>query len=244
MRIDIITAFPEIFSPLETSIMGRAGKAGRVEFVLHPLRQFAINRYGQIDDSPFGGEAGMVLRPEPMLAAIDAAKSAQIPESKPHTIYMSPQGRTLNQERARELSKLSGLIILCGHYKGIDQRIIDAHVDEELSIGDYVLTGGELPAMVLIDTIVRLLPDVLHDRTSAETDSFFEPNRLGWPVYTRPEIFEGMAVPKVLLSGHHENIRRWRLRQSLLRTRRLRPDLFEKLQLTKEEQRLLAEDAD
>jgi tRNA (guanine37-N1)-methyltransferase len=247
MRIDVITLFPEVFTALDASIPGRARKTGALDLRCHPLRDFAINKHGQVDDVPFGGEAGMVLRPEPLKKALDrvlgdleAATSGK-PAAKPLIVLMSAQGRIFNQEKAKELAKVENLLIICGHYKGVDQRFCDAYVDEELSIGDYVLSGGEIPAMAVIDSVARLLPGVLGDKASAETDSFFTAHRLGWPVYTRPQDFEGKMVPEALVSGHHENIRRWRIKASLELTRRNRPDLFRLLQLTDEEKRILEE---
>lgn len=238
MRVDVITLFPEIFLALDASIPGRARKSGALDMHCHSLRDFAINRYGQVDDTPFGGEAGMVLRPEPLKGALDKVLG-ELGDKRPHVVHMAATGRIFTQERAKELAKIENLLIICGHYKGIDQRFCDAHVDEELSIGDYVLSGGEMPAMVVIDAIARLLPGVLGDPASAETDSFYLPNRLGWPVYTRPQVFEGKTVPDALLSGHHEKIRQWRIKASLELTRRNRPDLFRLLELTKEEKKLL-----
>jgi tRNA (guanine37-N1)-methyltransferase len=246
MRIDVITLFPEIFTALDVSIPGRARKAGALDLHCHNLRDFAINKYGQVDDTPFGGEAGMVLRPEPLKGALDQVlgdlgKSAAGGGTRPHVVHMAATGRIFSQERAKELAEMQNLLIICGHYKGVDQRFCDAYVDEELSIGDYVLSGGELPAMVVIDAIARLLPGVLGDKASAETDSFYLPNRLGWPVYTRPQVFEGKPVPEALLSGHHERIRKWRVKASLETTRRNRPELFRLLELSKEEKKLLEE---
>ena len=253
MRIDVITLFPEIFLALDASIPGRARKSGALELRCHNLRDFAINKYGQVDDMPFGGEAGMVLRPEPLKGALDkvlgelavsgiadgSTPTPASPAKRPHVVHMAATGRNFTQNRAKELAEMENLLIICGHYKGIDQRFCDAYVDEELSIGDYVLSGGELPAMVVIDAIARLLPGVLGDPASAETDSFYLPNRLGWPVYTRPQVFEGKAVPEALVSGHHENIRKWRTKASLELTRRNRPDLFGLLKLSDEEKKLL-----
>jgi tRNA (guanine37-N1)-methyltransferase len=244
MRIDVITLFPEMFASLDASIPGRARKQGALDLRTHPLRDFAINKYGQVDDMPFGGEAGMVLRPEPLKGAVDKVLGelgADGPAGgrRPHVLHMAATGRIFTQERAKELAEFENLLIICGHYKGIDQRFCDAYVDEELSIGDYVLSGGELPAMVVIDSIARLLPGVLGDPASAATDSFYLPNRLGWPVYTRPQVFEGKAVPEELVSGHHERIRKWRLKASLESTRRNRPDLFGLLELSDEERKLL-----
>ena len=237
MRIDVITLFPEMFAALDSTIPGRARKAEALNLKTHYLRDFAINKYGQVDDVPFGGEAGMVLRPEPLKGALDHV--VQELGAKPHTVHMSAQGKIFTQERAKELAKMENLLIICGHYKGIDQRFCDAYIDEELSIGEYIVSGGELPAMMVIDAIARLLPGVLGDLASAETDSFYLPNRLGWPVYTRPQEFEGRSVPEVLLSGHHENIRKWRIKAGLDLTRRNRPDLFGLLDLTEEEKRIL-----
>lgn len=244
MRIDVITLFPEMFAALDASIPGRARKQGALDLHTHQLRDFAVNRYGQVDDMPFGGEAGMVLRPEPLKGALDKVLGelgAGGPSGgkRPHVLHMAATGRIFTQERAKELAEIENLLIICGHYKGIDQRFCDAYVDEELSIGDYVLSGGELPAMVVIDSIARLLPGVLGDPASAATDSFYLPNRLGWPVYTRPQVFEGKAVPEELVSGHHERIRKWRLKASLESTRRNRPDLFGLLELSDEERKLL-----
>ena len=237
MRIDVITLFPEMFAALDATIPGRARKAEALLLKTHYLRDFGINKYGQVDDVPFGGEAGMVLRPEPLKGALDHVLKEL--GTKPHVVSMGAQGKVFTQERAKELAKMENLLIICGHYKGIDQRFSDVYVDEELSIGEYIVSGGELPAMTVIDAIARLLPGVLGDSASAETDSFYLPNRLGWPVYTRPQEFEGKAVPEVLLSGHHENIRKWRIKAGLDLTRRNRPDLFGLLELTDEEKRLL-----
>jgi tRNA (guanine37-N1)-methyltransferase len=245
MRIDVITLFPEMFAALDVGIPGRARKAGALTWNCHSLRDFALNRYGQVDDVPFGGEPGMVLRPEPLKAALDKVLGelgSAGPEGvrvRPHVVQMSAQGKVLTQARAKELAKIENFLIISGHYKGVDQRFCEAYVDEDLSIGDFVLSGGELPAMAVIDAIARLLPGVLGDAVSAETDSFYRPSLLGWPVYTRPQVFEGRAVPEVLLSGHHENIRKWRVKASLELTRRNRPDLFGRLELSDEEKKLL-----
>jgi tRNA (guanine37-N1)-methyltransferase len=232
MRIDIITLFPEMFAALDTSIPGRSQKAGALALKAHAIRDFAINKHGQVDDIPYGGESGMVLRPEPLKACLDKVLNEVAPQ-KPYIVLMSASGKIFTQEMAKNLAKMDNLLIICGHYKGVDQRICDLYVQEEISIGDYVLTGGEIPAMVIVDTVCRLLPGVLGDLTSAETDSFYEPNVLGWPVYTRPQEFEGLAVPEVLLSGHHENIRKWREQAALKQTRDKRPDLYEKLNTEK-----------
>jgi tRNA (guanine37-N1)-methyltransferase len=227
-----------MFAALDASIPGRARKAESLALKCHYLRDFAINKHGQVDDVPFGGEAGMVLRPEPLKKALDHILG-ELGTAKPHVVHMSAQGAIFTQERAKELAKMENLLIICGHYKGIDQRFADAFVDEELSVGEYVVSGGELPAMIVIDSVARLLPGVLGDMASAETDSFYLPNRLGWPVYTRPQEFEGRTVPEVLVSGHHENIRKWRIKASLELTRKNRPDLFPKLELSDEERKIL-----
>jgi tRNA (guanine37-N1)-methyltransferase len=241
VRVDVITLFPEMFAPLDVSIPGRAQKAGAIEVRTHHLRDHAINKHGQVDDSPYGGEAGMVLRPEPLRAALKKVteEAAAANGKRPHVIFMSAQGRLFDQKRAGELAALDRFVIVCGHYKGVDQRFLDAYVDEEISVGDYVLSGGELPAMIVIDAVARLLPGVIGDRESAETDSFYKPGRLGWPVYTRPAEFEGRGVPEVLLSGHHANIQAWQTLESLRLTEKNRPDLREKYGLSPEEDRLV-----
>lgn len=226
MNIDCITLFPEMFVPLEHSIVGRARKNGLFSFRTVYLRDFAINDYGQVDDSPYGGEPGMVLRPEPLAAAI---RSTHVRDDGGKVVYLTADGIPLSHKLVSDLSKESHLVLVCGHYKGIDERIRESEVDLEISIGDFVVSGGELPAMLLTDAIVRLLPGALGHKESGETDSFAA-GPLGWPVYTRPESFEGKTVPEVLLSGHHERISEWRKTQSLKRTRERRPDIYEKLQ--------------
>jgi len=235
MRIDVITLFPEMFAAMDHSIMGRARKMGALEFSTLHLRNFAINEYGQVDDKPFGGEPGMVLRPEPLAKAIE---STQVHQKGGKVIHLCADGQPLTHALAQSLTQESHLVLVCGHYKGIDERIRESHVDLEISIGDYVLSGGELPAMVLVDSIVRLLPGVLHDIDSATTDSHAQ-GTLGWPVYTRPEVFEGKTVPPILLSGHHKRIQEWQRQQALERTRLRRPDLYEKLHLDANDRRIL-----
>lgn len=227
MKIDCITIFPEMFTPLEHSIVGRARNKGIFTFNTVYLRDFAINDYGQVDDSPYGGEPGMVLRPEPLARAI---KSTGVKEDNGKVIYLTADGIPFTHKIASDLSKESHLVLLCGHYKGIDERIRESYVDMEISIGDFVVSGGELPAMLLTDAVVRLLPGVLGKSESGETDSFAK-GPLGWPVYTRPEVFEGKKVPEVLLSGHHKNICAWRDAESLKRTKERRPDIYEKLEI-------------
>lgn len=223
MRIDIITVLPELIrSPFEVSILKRAVEKGLVEIHFHNIRDYTDKSYNQVDDYQFGGGAGMVLMIEP----IDKCISKLLSEREyDEVIYMTPDGKTLNQQVANSLSLLKNIIILCGHYKGVDQRIRDAFITKEISIGDYVLSGGELGAAVLCDTIIRLLPGVLNDETSALTDSF-QDGLLAPPVYTRPADYKGLKVPKVLLSGNFGKIEAWREEQALERTERLRPDLF------------------
>jgi len=223
MRIDIITVLPELLeSPFQHSIMKRARDKGLLEVHTHPLRQWAVNEYGQVDDYQYGGGAGMVMMCEPLAGAIDSLRKER---TYGEIIYMTPDGETLNQKMANTLSLEENMIIICGHYKGIDQRIRDHFITKEISIGDYVLSGGELAAAVLVDTIGRLIPGVLNDETSALFDSF-QDNLLAPPVYTRPEDFRGWKVPEVLLGGNHKLIEEWRLEQSLNRTRDKRPDLL------------------
>ena len=227
MRIDCITIFPEMFAPMTQSIMGRAQNKGILQFNTVFLRDFAVNDYGQVDDVPYGGEPGMVLRPEPLAQAI---RSTGVKEDGGKVIYMTADGVPLTHKIAEDLSKEEHLVIVCGHYKGIDDRIRQSEVDMEISIGDFVVSGGELPAMLLTDAVVRLKDGALGNRESGDTDSFAQ-GLLGWPVYTRPEVFEGRRVPEVLLSGHHKNISEWRKQESLKRTQERRPDILEKIKL-------------
>ncbi len=227
MRIDCITIFPEMFTPMTQSIMGRAQNKGILQFNTVFLRDFAINDYGQVDDVPYGGEPGMVLRPEPLAQAI---RSTGVKEDGGKVIYMTADGVPLTHKIAEDLSKEEHLVIVCGHYKGIDDRIRQSEVNMEISIGDFVVSGGELPAMLLTDAVVRLKDGALGNRESGDTDSFAQ-GLLGWPVYTRPEVFEGKKVPEVLLSGHHKNISEWRKQESLKRTQERRPDILEKIKL-------------
>jgi len=208
LRIDCITLFPEMFSAMNCSIMGRAQKKGILNFRTIYLRDFAINDYGQVDDSPYGGEAGMVLRPEPLARAIDFCEPKK---NNATVILLAADGIKLTHSIAADLSLKNHLVLVCGHYKGVDERIRQSRVDLSVSVGDYVVSGGELPAMLLSDAVVRLIPGALGDAESAETDSFAKDSSLGCPVWTRPQEFEGMKVPDILLSGHHEKIREWRL---------------------------------
>ncbi|WP_421807023.1 tRNA (guanosine(37)-N1)-methyltransferase TrmD [Flagellimonas sp.] len=224
MRIDIITVLPELLqSPFEASILKRAIEKGLVEVHLHNLRDYASGNYKQVDDYQFGGGAGMVMMVEPIDKCISELKAQR---DYDEVIYMTPDGNTLNQGMANEISMKGNIIVLCGHYKGVDQRVRDMFVTREISIGDYVLSGGELAAAILCDAVIRLLPGVLNDETSALTDTF-QDNLLAPPVYTRPADYKGMEVPKILLSGNFPKIEKWREQQALERTRQRRPDLLE-----------------
>jgi tRNA (guanine37-N1)-methyltransferase len=224
MRIDIITVLPELLkSPFEHSIMKRAQEKGLLEVHMHNLRKWAINKQGQIDDYQFGGGAGMVMMPEPLTNAIEELSKER---NYNEIIFLTPDGQRFDQRTANALSLKENLLLICGHYKGIDQRIRDQFVTKEISIGDYVLSGGELAAAVLVDSIGRLLPGVLNDETSALFDSF-QDNLLAPPVYTRPVDFRGWKVPDVLMSGDHKRIDEWRHEQSILRTKERRPDLLD-----------------
>lgn len=232
MQFDVLTLFPEMFEPLNKSIIGRAKEKGLININLINIRDFSKNKHKKVDDTPYGGGAGMVMMPD---VVYDAYKSLNSKDAK--VIYMSPQGQKLNQKKVVELSKEKHIILLCGHYEGIDQRVIDEIVDEEISIGDYVLTGGELPAMILIDSVSRYIEGVLKDDSRKE-ESFSE-GLLEYPQYTRPEVFNGKQVPEVLLSGHHENIDKWRREQSLINTKKKRPDLLENIELSEKDKRIL-----
>ena len=222
MKFDILTLFPEMFEPLNKSIIGKAIEKNLIQINLINIRDFSKDKHKKVDDTPYGGGAGMVMKPD---IVYDAYKSVlKENEAKPKVIYMSPQGKSLNQKKVCELSKEEHIIILCGHYEGIDQRVIDKIVDEEISIGDYVLTGGEIPAMVLIDSVSRYVEGVI-SQDSVEEESFSK-DLLEYPQYTRPEIFEGIRVPEVLLSGHHQNIAKWRKEKSIEFTKKKRPDLI------------------
>ncbi len=225
MRIDIITVLPELLkSPFEASILKRAIEKGLVEVHLHNLRDYSIGNYKQIDDYQFGGGAGMVMMIEPIDKCISQLKSER---EYDEVIYMTPDGSTLNQGMANEISMKKNIIVLCGHYKGVDQRVRDMFVTREISIGDYVLSGGELAAAILCDAVIRLLPGVLNDETSALTDTF-QDNLLAPPVYTRPSEYKGMEVPKILLSGNFPEIEKWREQKALERTQERRPDLLDR----------------
>ena len=226
MRIDIITLFPEMCEAvMSESIIGRARKKGAIEVECHQLRDYAFDKHKRVDDTTYGGGMGMLMKAEPIALCFEAI--CEKLGTRPHFIYMSPKGRTLTQSRLRELSQIENICILCGHYEGVDQRLIDEFIDEEISIGDYVLTGGELPALVLADSVSRLVPGVLSDDICFSEESHFD-GLLEYPQYTKPAVWRGIGVPEVLLSGHHENIEKWRREQSLEETRKKRPDLLEK----------------
>jgi tRNA (guanine37-N1)-methyltransferase len=238
MEINVVTIFPEMFDgPMKQSIWKRAAEKNVVDIRIHNLRDYTTDKHRVVDDYPYGGGAGMVMKPEPFSAAIDGIKG----EDKEYLVVMtSPQGQVFNQKLAKELSKQKKIILLCGHYEGIDERVRVKLVDMEISIGDYVLTGGEFAAMVIIDAVVRLLPGAIGNKESFEEDSFYN-GLLEHPHYTRPPEYLGMKVPDILLSGNHEKIRRWRLKESLRRTLERRPDLLEKREMTREEKELLKE---
>ena len=232
-RFHILTLFPDMVTDgLNTSIIGRAADAGLLEIHAVNIRDYSTNKHMKVDDYPYGGGAGLVMQPEPVYGAYkDVTKNMK---KKPRVLYMTPQGTVFHQEMAKELAKEEDLIFLCGHYEGIDERVLDEIVTDYVSIGDYVLTGGELPAMVMIDAISRLVPGVLHNDDSAGEESF-ENGLLEYPQYTRPPVFLEKEVPPVLLSGHHENIRKWRYEQSVKRTKERRPDLWEAYERKSEE---------
>ncbi len=237
MRIDIMTLFPDMCERVVSeSIIGRARKAGKVSIVITDIRDFAGNKHNKVDDMPYGGGMGMIMAAAPIYNCYKSLYGED--EPKPHLIYMSPKGKTLTQKRVVELSKLDRIVILCGHYEGVDQRVIDEIVDEEISVGDYVLTGGELPALTLTDAVCRMLEGVLADDICFEEESHFA-GLLEYPQYTRPAQWLGREVPEVLLSGNHAEIEKWRRLQSLLETGRRRKDMFRKLKLSEDDRKLL-----
>lgn len=265
MHFYIMTLFPEmVMQGLNTSIIGRAMDKGILSIDAVNIRDYAFNKHNSVDDYPYGGGAGMLMQAEPVYQAYKAVEEMlisrrgnvcqeeRIPDreeenpretKKPRVIYLSPQGRMFNQGMAAELAKEQELIFLCGHYEGIDERVVEEIVTDYVSIGDYILTGGELPAMIMVDAISRLVPGVLHNDVSAEFESF-QDNLLEYPQYSRPEIWHDKRVPEILLSGHHGNIEKWRREQSVLRTAKLRPDLLEKAELTENERKLLSRDGE
>lgn len=235
MKVDILTLFPEMFSsPFSSSIVKRARDKGLMEINLINIRDYSTSKHLQVDDYPYGGGAGMVMKVDVLAAALQGrrGKGARV-------VYLSPQGPTLSQEKVRRLAGMEYLVLLCGHYEGVDERIMPM-VDEEISIGDYILTGGEVAAMVVVDAVTRLIPGALGGEQSPDEESF-SATLLEYPQYTRPSVYQGMTVPETLLSGHHENIRRWRKKQSLLRTLLKRPDLFMQKDFDREERQLLEE---
>ena len=239
MNFHVLTLFPEmIMHGLETSILGRAAAKGIVSFEAVNIRDYTLERHGKVDDYPYGGGAGMVMQAEPIYRAYEAL--VEKIGKKPRVIYMTPQGQTFNQSIAEDLAKEEDLVFLCGHYEGVDERVLEMIATDYLSAGDYVLTGGELPAMMMIDCISRLVPGVLNNNVSAEFETFHD-NLLEYPQYTRPEVFMGKKVPDILLSGHHANVEKWRREQSIIRTLKNRPELLEDADLSKKEQKFLDE---
>ncbi len=241
MKIDVLTLFPEMFGPVVGgSILGRAAEKGIIDIRLTDIRDFSNDKHNKADDYPFGGGGGMVMMPDPVFGAMESVDAG-----RKKVIYMSPRGKILDADKIKELSEMDELVILCGHYEGVDQRVLDYWDAEEISIGDYVLTGGELPAMVLIDSVARLLPDVLGNENSALDESVYS-GLLEHPQYTKPREYRDLGVPEVLLSGNHKLIALWRFRQSLMLTKERRPDMFRTYsksehELTKEERKVLEE---
>lgn len=237
MRIDILTLFPEMCETvMNESVIGRAQKAEKVKIVCTNIRDYANNKHSKVDDNPYGGGMGMIMSAEPIYNAYKALYTED--EPKPHLVYLSPKGRTFNQQKAVELSKLDRLVLLCGHYEGVDERVLEEIVDEEISIGDYVLTGGELPALVVADAVCRMLPGVLSDELCFSEESHFA-GLLEYPQYTRPAEWHGRAVPEVLLSGNHKNIEEWRRGKSLTITMEKRPDMLTEDNLSEKDKKLL-----
>ena len=238
MQFYIMTLFPEmVMQGLSTSIIGRAVNKGLLSIEAVNIRDYAFNKHSSVDDYPYGGGAGMLMQAEPVYQCYRALEEKM--NKKPRVVYLSPQGKTFNQTMAEEFAQEEELVFLCGHYEGIDERVLEEIVTDYVSIGDYVLTGGELPAMIMVDAISRLVPGVLHNDVSAEFESF-QDNLLEYPQYSRPEMWHDKKVPEVLMSGHHANIEKWRREQSVIRTARNRPDLLEKADI-KEKEREIAE---
>ena len=239
MNFHVLTLFPEMIRDgFETSITGRAVEKGLLNLETVNIRDFSVNKHNRVDDYPYGGGAGMVMQAEPIYRAYEAL--VEKIGKKPRVIYMTPQGQTFNQSIAEDLAKEEDLVFLCGHYEGVDERVLEMIATDYLSAGDYVLTGGELPAMMMIDCISRLVPGVLNNNVSAEFETFHD-NLLEYPQYTRPEVFMGKKVPDILLSGHHANVEKWRREQSIIRTLKNRPELLEDAVLSKKEQKFLGE---
>ena len=222
MRVDILTLFPEMFTPLTESIIGRAQKDGKIQINIHDIRLYSTDKHKRCDDYPFGGGAGMVMTPQPIASAIEAIDK----DHKARRIFMSPKGEVFMQSKVKELISYEHIILLCGHYEGVDQRIIDYYIDEEISIGDYVLTGGELPAMVITDCLARYVDGVISEESLSEES--FQGGLLEYPQYTRPQDFNGLKIPEVLVSGNHGEVDKWRKEQAILITQKKRPDLLKK----------------
>jgi len=241
MQVDVITIFPRMFEGIiQESILKRAQQKNIVKISIHNLRDFALNKHSIVDDYSYGGGAGMVLKPEPIFRAVEKIVGSAKAKRRVRIILLTPQGETFDQDKAKELSREEHLLFICGHYEGVDERVKENLITDEVSIGDYVLTGGELPAMVIIDSLVRLLPGVLNKRESFENDSFYQ-GLLDYPHYTRPRRFRGKSVPALLLSGNHSRIRKWRRQKSLENTLKKKPDLLEKIELSAEDQKVLEE---
>jgi len=241
MQIDVITIFPQMLERIiKESILKRAQQKNIVKINIHNLRDFALDKHSIVDDYSYGGGAGMVLKPEPIFRAVEKIVSNRKGKRKVRIILLTPQGQTFNQAKAKELSQEEHLLFICGHYEGVDERVKESLITEEISIGDYVLTGGELPAMVIIDSLVRILPGVLNKRESFENDSFYQ-GLLDYPHYTRPRRVRGKSVPALLLSGNHSQIRKWRRQKALKNTLNKRSDLLEKITLSAEDQKILKE---
>lgn len=239
MKIEIITLFPEMFREVfSSSILKRAQQVGLLKIVLHQLRDHTLDRHRKVDDYPFGGGVGMLMQPQPLFSNIEAVLGKV--KEKPHVIFLSPSGKPLQQTDLQRLSKKTHLLLLCGHYEGVDQRVLDTFVDEEVSLGDFVLTGGEIPAMALVDGISRLIPGVLGHAESTEEESFSD-GLLEYPHYTRPAVFRDLQVPNVLLAGDHGAIARWRKKESLRKTLKIRPELLLKVTLKAKERQLFAQ---
>ena len=237
MRIDILTLFPEMCKiVMGESIIGRAINKGVIEVYCHQIRDYTYDKHNRVDDSPYGGGKGMLLLAEPLADCFE--NICKELGTRPYLIYMSPQGKVLTQKKVKEISQYNNLAILCGHYEGVDERFIEEFVDEQISIGDFVLTGGELPALVMADAICRMVPGVLSDSECFEDESHYK-GLLEYPQYTRPSVWRGKKVPEVLLSGHHKNIENWRHEQSLIRTAKVRPDMLEKIEITEKDMEIL-----
>lgn len=240
MNFHVMTLFPDMIDAASgESIIGRARENGLIHIDPVNIRDYAFNKHSRVDDYPYGGGAGMLMQAEPVYRCYEAIAD-QMGVEKPPVIYLSPQGQTLTQAKVEELAAQEDLILLCGHYEGIDQRVLDEIVTEEISVGDYVLTGGELPALILIDAVARMIPGVLHNDGSTEAESFSE-GLLEYPQYTRPEEWHGRSVPEILLSGHHANVEAWRYRQQLITTAKKRPDLLEGMELSEEDREAIDE---